>query len=213
MLTTTYALVAISLEQKNANSMLMKLQNKIMRSNWNNATIFDLCDLKSAFKQLIQFDKYCRSRKIEAYIIPAIRRVSIETDALLDELESLSSLGLRMIRSLYEQIQLTIKKGIVNADTFFSSMECYCQSLRKRLAKEEQELLPVAERILSFDQWFAIAVECLSDEENGQNYKLPLTIDEQDIDFMEPMRPYIEIREIGEIELLVKQNNSRYSAV
>jgi hemerythrin-like domain-containing protein len=210
MLTTTYALVAISLEQKNARSMLTKLQNKIMRSNWNNAVIFDLCDLKAAFKQLVQFDKYCRARKIEAYIIPAIRRASIEIDALLDELENLSAQGLRMIRSLYEQIQLTIKKGVVNADTFFSSMECYCQNLRKRLAKEEQELLPVAERILSFDQWFAVAVECLSDEENGQNYKLPITLEEQDIYFTESMQLYLEK---SDIEMSEVPNNYRYSAV
>lgn len=167
MLTTTYALATISIEQKNTRSMLNKLEQKIQKHNSENQTSFDLNYLKTIFTQVIQFDKYCRGRKVEVYIIPAIHKASIELDALLADLEALSAQGLKMIRSLYEQIQLFLHKGVDQIDSFFATVECYCQSLRRRLNQEEQELFPVARRVLSFDQWFSIAVECLSEEAQG----------------------------------------------
>lgn len=171
MLTTTYALAAISIEQKTTRSMLNKLEQKIPKDNSKNQTSFDLNYLKTLFTQVIQFDRYCRGRKLEVYIIPAIHKASIELDALLAELESLSAQGLKMIRSLYEQIQLFVQNGVEQADSFFATVECYCQNLRKRLNQEEKELFPIAQRVLSFDQWFSIAVECLSEEAESQRRK------------------------------------------
>lgn len=190
MLTTTYALAAISIEQKNTRSMLNKLEQKIQKGYSKNQLNFDLTYLKTIFTQVIQFDKYCRARKVEIYIIPAIQKTSIELDALLAELEALSAQGLRMIRSLYEQIQLFAQKGAEQAESFFATVECYCQSLRRRLSQEEQELFPVAQRVLSFDQWFSIAVECLSEEAQGHR-KPPIVSQDFEIYDLAPINSLI----------------------
>ncbi|MFD2273460.1 hypothetical protein ACFS07_26860 [Undibacterium arcticum] len=49
----------------------------------------------------------------------------------------------------------------------YSSIELYCNNLLQRLTKEEDELLPLAQRVISSDEWFAIGAQFLSlDAEN-----------------------------------------------
>jgi hemerythrin-like domain-containing protein len=163
MLTATYSIVTISTEQNKTRRILHRLQQHI-RNAWNGLKNIDLASIESTFNHLTQFDKYCRSRKVEVHLIPAIHRISHEADSLLTELEALSASGMNILRALREQLGRAFQGGVIRVNEVCNSMELYCNKLQKRLAKEEDELFPLARRLLSIEEWFAIAEKFLSDD-------------------------------------------------
>jgi len=155
MLTTTYSLVTISVEQDNARCSLAALHKNIQCS------AFDLSHtnpvvLESAVEQLSRFDQYCHERKVEKYVIPAIRETTSEADPLLAELDSLRSQGMRILRNLRAGLRSAFEQGTANVEELRYAMELYFSNLYRRLIKED-ELFEIAQRVISGDQWFAIA--------------------------------------------------------
>jgi hemerythrin-like domain-containing protein len=135
-----------------------------IRNAWNGLKSIDLASIESTLNNLTQFDKFCRGRKVEVHLIPAIRRVTPAADALLAELEALSASGMNILRSLREQLGHAFEDGVVRVSEVCNSMELYCNKLQRRLAKEEEELFPLARRMFSIEEWFAIAEKFLSDD-------------------------------------------------
>lgn len=163
MLTATYSFIAISIEQKNAYKRLSKLQDDIQNVSWDYQRYFDVAPVDSIMRKLLDFNKYCRNRKIETLMIPAMRKTSGELQMFLSELDALSIDVLKRIHFLYRQTQLADNTDEFGAEEILALMEQYCQNYFKRLEKEEMELFPIARRLLSNDDWFCIAVECMSD--------------------------------------------------
>jgi hemerythrin-like domain-containing protein len=163
MLTATYSLVAISAEQQNARTALCRLQEHV-QGCLEGMHELDLPQVESALNKLAQFDQYCHSRKVERFVIPAVRGATNEIDFLLAELESLSAHGIDILRNAREQLQQMFEQGVIRLSELCSSLKFYCDNLHKRLAKEEEELLPMVGRLLSIDQWFVIAAQFMSDD-------------------------------------------------
>lgn len=167
MLTATYSLVALSVEQENARYGLSALQQDIKHSA-EEVQDTDPVGLQSTVDKLSEFEQYCHRRKVEMYIIPAIRKATREADSLLAELDSLSMTGLSILRSVRDRLRLAFEQGIVKAEELCNSMQLYCTNLYQRLVKEE-ELFQIAQRVISIEEWFAIAAKFLSyDAENDQ---------------------------------------------
>ncbi|MDB5762925.1 MAG: hypothetical protein JWQ21_1920 [Herminiimonas sp.] len=167
MLTATYSLVALSVEQKKARCNLSALQQNI-KSSAKNPKDTDPVSLESAVDKLSRFDQYCHERKVEVYVIPAIRKATREADSLLAELESLSLRGLNILRSMRDGLRQAFEQGAVKVEELCRSMELYCNNLFQRLIKEE-ELFQIAQRVISIEEWFAIAASFLShDAENDR---------------------------------------------
>jgi hypothetical protein len=162
MLTATYSLVTLSVEQKNARCGLTALQQFISNSA-RNAVQPDEVVLETAINKLSEFDQYCHSRKVEMYVIPAIRKATREADPLLAELESLSFRGLCILGSLREGVRSAVGQGREKIEELCASMELYCANLYQRLVKEE-ELFNIAQRVISVDEWFKIASDFLSED-------------------------------------------------
>jgi hemerythrin-like domain-containing protein len=169
MLTTTYSLVAINLEQKNVYQMLSNLEQDIKFENDTPEGTSNADYLQKLLNKFLQVENYVRSRKVEIYVIPAIRKAAENIDSMLAEFDSLGDKTIRA--ALIEQLQGCIEKEILQADLLRSSMEQYCQSLLKKLLKEDEQLLPVARSILTGEVWFNIAVGCMSGETNTQGRK------------------------------------------
>jgi hemerythrin-like domain-containing protein len=163
MLTATYSRVAIAAEQDKAHTILSRLQQHL-QSAWQGLQSIDFAFLESAFNKMRHFDEYCRARKVELYLIPAVRRATTEADALIGELEALSAAGGGMLRSLREQLvhAFDFKDGML--DEIRQSMQRYCDNMRLRLKKEDAELFPLARRVFSMEEWFSVAAQFLSDE-------------------------------------------------
>lgn len=160
MLTTTYSLIALSVEQKNARGSLSALRQYI-KSSADNLDDSNPVALESAVDKLSQFDQYCHERKVEMYVIPAIRKATREADSLLAELEQLSSASVNILRSVRDGLRSACEQGATKIEELCSSMERYCNNLYQRLVKEE-ELFRIAQRVISIDEWFAIAADFLS---------------------------------------------------
>ena len=60
---------------------------------------------------------------MEIFVIPALRKITHEADSLLDELESLSSLSLAMLRSLREKLQDSLRQGALKIEEVCTSLE------------------------------------------------------------------------------------------
>jgi hemerythrin-like domain-containing protein len=160
MLTATYSLVALSVEQKNARRTLTAVQEYISNGARRSEPL-DQRGLQSAIQQLVQLDQYCHERKVELYVIPAIRNTTHEADSLLDELESLSARGVDILHSLRATVGAAIEQGAAKLEEICHAMELYCENLLQRLMKEE-ELYQVARRVISMEGWFSIAADFLS---------------------------------------------------
>ena len=165
MLTATYSLVAISAEQKTARTILSGLQRQIQGILRDLHSVNRSC-IESALHKLEQFEDFCHRRKVEAYVIPTVRKLTHEADALIAELESLSTSAVSILRSLKEQLRVACQQGVAELNKLCSAMEMYCANLMKRFAKEEEELLPLVQGTLPGEAWFDIAAKFLSDEAN-----------------------------------------------
>lgn len=178
MLTATYSIVALKLEQRKARWNVSALQQYILSSvrNLKNASGLDL---ELMLNRLSQFEKYCHQRKMEIFVIPALRKITHEADSLLDELESLSSLSLSMLRSLREKLQDALRQGALKIEELCTSLEQCCSNFYKRLSKEE-ELVQIAERVIPSDTWFGIAASFMSyDQKTGRAAAAPMHNEEE----------------------------------
>ncbi|HCY63806.1 MAG TPA: hypothetical protein DHV59_13470 [Oxalobacteraceae bacterium] len=175
MLTATYSLVALSVEQKNARSMLSRLHAQIQSILQDLHSINQAC-VESALSTLEKFEEYCHRRKVETYVIPAIRKSTRKADPILAELESLSSRSMGILRSLHEQWRNAFDQGVTGVKTICSGMEQYCHHLRERLAKEEEELFPMAMGLLPNEEWFDIAAKFLHEDEKHRPHTGPMLI-------------------------------------
>jgi hemerythrin-like domain-containing protein len=164
MLTATYSLVTISAEQKNIRNLLYRLRLYI-DSCLKSLEEPDLGKIETALNKLTQFDRYCHARKIEMYLIPSVRGMAHEIDALVAELESMSVRAVELLKSAQEKLRQAVEQGVDKARDLFRAMQTYCDNLLKRFTREEEELLPLLEQRLPGDQWFSIAAQFLSDDD------------------------------------------------
>jgi hemerythrin-like domain-containing protein len=164
MLTATYSLVTISAEQKSIRNLLGRLREYI-DSCVRSLEEPDLGKIETALNKLTQFDRYCHARKVEMYLIPSVRGMAHEIDALLAELESMSARAIDMLKTAQEKLLQAVEQGVEKIRELFRAMQNYCDNLLKRIAREEEELLPLLEQRLPGDQWFSIAAKFLSDED------------------------------------------------
>ena len=166
MLTATYSLVAIAAEQDKTRAMLSRLQ-QYLQTAWKGLQGIDFSFLENAFGKLVQFDKFFRQRKLELYLIPSLRSVGREADALIAELDALSAKGLGILRSVREQLAQAFAMSSIKVNEICHAMESYCDCMFARLQKEERELIPLARRVFSIEDWFTIAAQFLSDDDES----------------------------------------------
>lgn len=163
MLTATYSLVAIAAEQDKTRAMLSRLQ-QYLHGTWRGLQQIDFSFLESAFGKLMQFDKYFCTRKLERFLIPAMRTAGREAEILVSELDALSAKGAGILRSLGEQLAEVFDASAVRINQICHAMETYCGTMLVRLEREERELIPMARRLFSIEDWFTIAAQFLSDD-------------------------------------------------
>ena len=163
MLTATYSFVAINTEQKIARSALERLRQSL-RNTWRDRDHVDSSLLEASLASLSEFDAYSAARKLVQYVIPAMRDTSSETDQLLAELAALSAAGKRTLIALYDTLRISLLHGEPDVYDVLTAMESYCDTSATRLGREDSHLIPLAQRCLSPDAWFAIGTRCLADD-------------------------------------------------
>lgn len=170
MLTATYTLVALSVEQASVRLSLLSFQ-KYVRSTLLQQNSITLSQLEYACESLNKLYQACHWRKTEMYLIPALRQTSERADQLLDELNRLNQSALTAVRSLQERVGIFADVQDFRVEQVCDSIEMFCTSMLERLEKEERELFAIARAAFAGDTWFSIANQLMMHDKHLQEMK------------------------------------------
>jgi len=112
------------------------------------------------------------------FFIPALRKLTHEADALLDELEQLSKTSIDLMRSVRDKLQQWLRNGASVVDDICVTLEQCCASFYRRLVREE-ELVALAERVIPPEEWFGIAKCFLYEDGRALRLKEPVHDEEE----------------------------------
>jgi len=169
MLTATYTLVALSVEQTNMRVSLHSVQQLVQKSYARQSALTEgqadyVCDT------LRQLYESCQGRKLDRFLLPALRRAGAEAEPLLCELDMLSrgaaeSLGAacRLASSAIDEEDLV--------DAFCMAVERFCAALALRFDREERELFPIARGAIAGDAWFAVGKQMLAHDAYREEHR------------------------------------------
>jgi hypothetical protein len=177
MLTATYSIVTLKLEQENMRWNFSALQQTIL-SNIKNLNQVISMEFESMLNRLSQFEQYCQQRKVEIFIVPALRKFTREADTLLDELDSLSQHCFSILCKLRVRLQQVMREGLFKMDEVYSSIELCCSTIYTRLCKRE-ELVELAERVIPHEEWFGLAASFMS-HDRVKAGQLPFSFEEEE---------------------------------
>jgi len=91
--------------------------------------------------------------KEEAVLFPRIRQRTRDADAILDELACEHESGERAIRDLEQAFVRYEEHGDVEFGPFGDAVDRYVTRYREHMRKEEREVMPLAQRVLTAQDW------------------------------------------------------------
>ena len=153
----------MSVEQASVRVSLQSLQ-KVLYSNFVQQRALTPGQVDYACDALRRLYDTCHWRKIEKFLIPAIHRATHDADQLLLELDRLNSAAADAMGDIAERFAGLSVDSADRVAEFCASVDTFCNSLLQRLAREEQELFPVARSVISGEAWFSIANKMLAHE-------------------------------------------------
>ncbi|MFA9215661.1 MAG: hypothetical protein ACEQSK_01020 [Sphingomonadaceae bacterium] len=164
MLTATYVLLTLSIEQKKERHFIARLLQYV-QSKARRPQDVDPLYIQCQLEELSQFAEARHQRKLEICLMPAVRNAGCDCGTVLAELESLSQLGSTTLTAVRKCLRRALRRSSVHGKFLCRTVDLYCHNLLNRLDKEEQELLPLAQRVISSDEWFAIGSRFLNEEQ------------------------------------------------
>lgn len=154
MLTSTYTLVALSVERARARIDLQALLERWRPAAWWGEPP-SACQYRAACDHLRQVSQACQWRKLDKFVLPVLRRRGGDAAALVAELDELS----RRANAACSAAQRAAGEGDPGA---LAALEHCCELLLERLEREEHALLPLARTVIARDHWFTIANQMLA---------------------------------------------------
>jgi hemerythrin-like domain-containing protein len=173
MLTATYVLLTLSIEQKKERHFISRLLQYVQAKARKPQEI-DPAFIESQLEELTRFAEARHQHKLEACLMPAVRNAGCDCGTVLTDLESLTRLGSAMLATVRKCLRRAMRRGATRGKLLCRTVDLYCQNLLKRLDKEEQELLPLAQKVISSEEWFEIGSMFLA--EDGAQIEPPRTL-------------------------------------
>jgi hemerythrin-like domain-containing protein len=161
MLTATYTLVALSVEQANVRVSLQSLQ-KLLESNFAHQHALTPGQVTYACDVVKRLYESCHWRKLDLFLIPAIRHATRDADDLLRSLEELGRTAADAVGVLAIKLGSTAIDSAGKVAQFCEAVESFSAATLKRLELEEKKLYPVARSVISGEAWFSIANQMLA---------------------------------------------------
>jgi hypothetical protein len=103
-------------------------------------------------------------RKVETFLIPAVRKATHVADRLLAELDSLRRTAAQAMAGLLEHLRTVAVDTKAEVTRFCGFADTFCAALLGRLEREERELFSIARTVLPVETWFDIAHEMIAAE-------------------------------------------------
>lgn len=165
MLTSTYTLVALSIEQTAVRAALQSLLDELHALPGDLTTLAAgrAAQLCASLRQVVD---NCHWRKLDKFLVPALRRCTAAADGLLEELERLSEAARRALAAASACVGAA--ERAVPRQPFCGAVEACVAALRQRLEREEHELFPLARGLVGSDAWFAVANQLLAHDAYAQ---------------------------------------------
>lgn len=159
MLTSTYTLVALSVEQARARVEVQALMERWRPNAWwgEGPHQWTARQFEQACEALRRVYESCHWRKLDKFVLPALRRAGAAAESLLLRLEGLS-------RRALEARSAAQARAAEGSPDCLSAVERCCTLLLERLEVEERELFPLARTLISGETWFAIANQMLAQD-------------------------------------------------
>jgi len=193
MLTATYTLVSLSVEQASIRVSLLAFQkymhqqlNQQLSQQIHHQHQLSLAQWQYAADWLNRLYQSGYWRKVELYLIPAIRQATPHADGLIAELKHLQHAALESVNVVQQRAGATIDTSQqqieAQIETLSASIDAFCQALLERLEKEERELFALARKVIGGEAWFAIAYQFLAhdaraeEDRRGKAQVLPFTV-------------------------------------
>jgi response regulator RpfG family c-di-GMP phosphodiesterase len=159
VLLATYVLATLEMEQKCERTAIRYLQDFVAQASASRE--FDYAALTIQSERLILLAEFRHRRRLESALFPALRSASDEAARSLQTLENLGQTGIDMVSLLREALRPTADVGQRQIARACRRVNAYCQNLLQRLACEEEQVLPLAHRVLSIDVWLNVGTEFL----------------------------------------------------
>jgi hemerythrin-like domain-containing protein len=159
MLLATYALATLEIEQKCERTTIRFLQDLLAQALASDK--FDCAALTTQCERLIMLAEFRHWRRLESVLFPALRSASDEATRSLQTLENLGQAGIEMLPLLRKALRPTANSGRRQVARVGRRVNAYCENLLQRLACEEEQLFPLAQRILPMDAWFRVGTAFL----------------------------------------------------
>lgn len=159
MLTATYTLVTLSVEQTRLRAGLQSLQQMVHASCANQGAL-SAAQVGHATSMMRRLHDACHWRQLDKFLIPAVRRATRLADDLLAECDALSAQAADALA-----VSDAFDGAIGNAgevDAFCTVVDTFCSVLLTRLEREEQVLFPLARAAVTGEAWFALANQLLA---------------------------------------------------
>jgi hemerythrin-like domain-containing protein len=172
MLTATYTLVALSVEQASVRLSLQSLQ-KLLPNNFVSQAALTSSQVSYVCDTLQRLFHNCHWRKIDIFLIPAMRRATVQANSLLDELDALSDVAGQAIADLVAWVGAGPVDSEGAVRQFCNAIETFCEAMLTRLDREEHELFSLARTMISGEDWFAVANQMLAHDAYRQESRAP----------------------------------------
>ena len=170
MLTATYTLVALSVEQAHVRTSLQTLQ-KTLHGNLLHQSALTPQQVRGACDAVRRIYDNRHWRKLDRFVIPAIRKATREADQLLQDLDELGRAAGDAVGVLAIRLGAKAIDSPVAVMRFCAALEAFCSATLERLEREEKDLFPVARAVISGEAWFSIANAMLAHEAYLQDSK------------------------------------------
>jgi hemerythrin-like domain-containing protein len=158
-----------------------------LHTSFSQQTVLSQGQVDYACGELNRLYENCHWRKLDKFLVPAIRRATKMADQLLQELDALS-------QAAADAMAAAVRLADSALDTehrvarFCGAIDSFCSALLKRLEREELELFPVARAAISGESWFAIANQMLAHDAYQQESR------GVELDFFRPGRTSLRKR-------------------
>lgn len=161
MLTATYTLVALSVEQAKVRVSLQSLQ-QLIDNNFVHQNALSPGQVGYACDAVKRMYESCHWRKLDMFLIPAIRSATSEADELLRSLEELARAATDAVGQIAIRLGSTAVDTVSKVSQFCAAVDAFCSATLKRLELEELRLFPMARSVISGEAWFSIANQMLA---------------------------------------------------
>ena len=134
----------------------------------------DFAVFRSMLRYIDQYPEQLHHPKEDEFLFARLAKRSPEARKLIDELQAEHERGAQLIRELERKLMFFEDGWPEGAREFLGTVDAYAEFHWKHMRKEETELLPLAEKHLSDDDWRGI------DRAFGDNQDPIAQIEERD---------------------------------